>query len=300
MRKNPKLSIIILSYNTRELLLDCVTSLEKVKNEADLEIIVVDNASTDGSPEVVKKFGKLTKLIENDSNLGFARGNNRARDIARGEYILFLNSDTIVHRGAIQKSIEYLENNPKVSALTCKVLLPDGSLDKDTRRSFPTPWVSLTHLVLGLDKFYPKSPLFSKYWYGYLDPDEIHEVDVIQGAFFLSRKEKLDEVGWFDEDYFLDGEDVDLCWKLKQHGGRIVYYPAVSITHLKGASKGKNQATKSKVSLTDKIKYRLAGVNSMEIFYKKRLWDKYPLILNMGVVLSIEVLKMIRLIRILI
>ena len=174
------------------------------------------------------------------------------------------------------------------------MVLPDGKLDKDARRSFPTPWVALTHLVLKLDRVFPRSALFSRYWYGYLDENATHEVDAIQGAFFLVRKKILDQVGWFDEDYFLDGEDIDLSWQIKEAGWKIVYYPKVSILHLKGVTKGKNKARRGKVPLKERLKYRLSGVRSMEIFYRKRLWARYPMLVNYLVLTGIKMLKLAR------
>jgi hypothetical protein len=210
---------------------------------------------------------------------------------------LFLNSDTIVPSDTIKKTIDYLKDNPKVGALTCKLVLPSGKLDKDARRAFPTPWIAFTHFS-SLDKLFPSTKLFGSYWYGYKSPDETHEVDVIQGAYFLTRRKILDEVGWFSEDYFLDGEDIDLSWKIKNKGWKIIYYSAVSIVHIKGASKGKNRRAKVKPSFRKRAKFRLAGVNSMEIFYRKRLWSNYPLPVNMGVIAGIKFMKLARLIQV--
>ncbi len=299
MKKNPSLSIIILNYNTKNLLKDCLLSLQKVRQEVSFEVIVTDNGSKDGSCEMLRKDFKWVKLVENKANIGFAAGNNRAKDYCNAENILFLNSDTIVHGGTLKKSLEYLDKNTKVGALTCKLNLLDGGVDKDTRRSFPTPWVSFTHLVLGLDRVFPKSPLFAKYWYGYIPEDKTHEVDVIQGAYFLTRRKILDKVGWFDEDYFLDGEDIDLCWKIREAGWKIVYFPEVSIIHLKGATKGINKKVKKKAPLTERIKFRASGVTSMEIFYRKRLWDKYPLPLNIIVIAGIKCLRITRVLKLL-
>jgi len=299
MKKKPNLSIIILNYNTKGLLKDCLISLEKVKSEASFEVIVADNGSADGSCEMLKKDFGWVKLVENNANIGFAAGNNRAKDYCKGENVLFLNTDTIVHKGTLKKCLEYLHKNKKVGALTCKLDLLDGGVDKDARRSFPTPWVSLTHLVLGLDKIFPKSPLFAKYWYGYIPEDETHEVDAIQGAFFLVRKKILNKVGWFDEDYFLDGEDIDLCWKIGEAGWKIIYYPEVSIIHLKGATKGKNKKVKKKAPLAERIKFRASGVTSMEIFYRKRLWNKYPLLLNLLIIAGIKCLRVLRIAKML-
>jgi GT2 family glycosyltransferase len=296
MQEKPDLSVIILNHNTKLLLTDCLNSLKKVSGEVDLETIVVDNGSTDGSPEKVKKEFPLVKLIESGENLGFAKGNNLSRNVCRGEYILFLNSDSLLKKGVLKKTVEYMRRNSDVGALTCKLVLPSGKLDKDARRSFPTPWISFSHLVLPLDKIFPKSRFFAGYWYGYISEDQVHEVDVIQGAFFLTRKMILDKVGWFDEDYFLDGEDIDLCWKIKDTGMKIVYYPEVSIIHLKGASKGKTAEFKKNVRLGQRIKFRLAGVDSMELFYKKHFWKRYPLLVNVIVVLGINLVKILRIV----
>lgn len=293
-QQKPKLSIVILNRNTKELLSQCLRSLGKVKKEVGSEIIVVDNGSTDGSTELVKEqFGNV-KLIESSSNLGFAKGNNLAKTIVRGEYILFLNSDTVVYKNTLTSTIKYLDENIDTGALTCKIVLQDGKLDKDARRSFINPWNSLIHLYLKLDRLFPTSRLFGTYWYGYVPENTTHEVDVIQGAYFLTRRKVLDEVGWFDEDYFLDGEDIDLCWRIKKAGWKIIYYPESKILHIKGATKGKNTNYLKKVPLGEKLKYRLAGVNSMELFFKKRLWERYPIGLNMIIISGIYLLKVIR------
>ena len=237
---------------------------------------------------MLKKHFPWVKVITSSENLGFARGNNLARSVCKGKYVLFLNSDTIVHKDTLKKTLKYMEDNDDVGAVTCKIVLPNGDLDRDARRSFPTPWVSLTHLALPLDRMFPKSRLFAQYWYGYLSEDVEHEVDVIQGAFHLARKEVLDDIGWFDEEYFLDGEDIDLCWKIKEAGWKIMYYPKVEITHVKKASK-KNP------SKEQRRRFAKAGVESMELFYRKRLWNEYPLVLNVFIIAGIRVIKYVRL-----
>ncbi len=291
------LSIIILNYNTKDLLKDCVLSLTKLKDKTKFEIIVVDNGSTDGSVELIKDLKiKNLKIIENKTNLGFAKGNNSARGVVKGKYVLILNSDTLAKNNCLDFPINYLEDHRDVGAITCKVILKNGKLDPDTRRSFPTPWVSLTHFS-HLDRIFPKSKTFSKYWYGFI-PDTIsHEIDSLQGAYFLSRKDILDSVGWFDEDYFLDGEDIDLCFKIKDKGYKIIYLPTSEITHFKGATKGKNQNFKT--SFKSRLQYVLAGVNSMEIFYTKRLSKNYNFFVNFLVIIGINFLKLFRFARLL-
>lgn len=295
----PDLSIIILNYNTRELLEGCLNSLKKLDSELLLEVIVVDNGSSDDSVAVLKDKYRWVELVETGENLGFAKGNNRAKKYVHADHVLFLNTDTIVPKGTLKETLNYLKEH-KLGAITCKLILADGTLDKDARRSFITPWIGLVHLFLKLDKIFPTSKLFARYWYGYIPEDEIHEVDAIQGAYFLSPKKILDKVGWFDEDYFLDGEDIDLCWKIRDLGYKIVYYPKVSIIHLKGATKGKNRKSKKYISFKAKLKYRLSGVNSMEIFYRKRLWKRYPIFINFLVILGIKTLKFFRALNVLI
>lgn len=272
-----KLSIVILNYNTKELTQSCVNSVIKNSKSVNYEIIVIDNGSVEKMPS-----SKNYKLLTNENNLGFAGGNNSARDHCKGEYVLFLNSDTEVYKDTLKETVKYLDEHKDVGALTCKTVLPNGNLDKDARRSFPTPWVALTHFS-GLDRLMPKSKIFARYWYGYISPDEIQEVEALQGAYFLTRKKILDEVGWFSEDYFLDGEDIDLSWKIWHAGYKIIYYPNVSILHIKKASKKKRN-----------LKSVMAGMNSMEIFYEKHLWDKYPLLLNFIVIVSIYIMKLTR------
>ncbi len=294
MSKNITLSIVILNYNTRDLLMDCLTSLHRLKGEVSSEIIVVDNASVDDSVQTVRQNFPEVLVVESSKNVGFAAGNNLAKKVCRGKFILFLNSDTQVLNGALKETVKYIEENSEIGALTCKVILPDGKLDKDTRRSFPTPWVSFTHFS-GIDKVFPGSKIFARYWYGYMPENKIHDVDVVQGAYFLTRKDVLDAVGWFDEDYFLDGEDIDLCFRIKEKGYRIVYYPKVSIIHIKGASKGKKTGYNNSLTVKERKKFVSAGVDSMNIFYKKRLSKRYPLPINMFVYVGIGVLKALRL-----
>ncbi len=294
--KKSDLSIVILNYNTSDLLGNCLESILNAESKMSYQVIVVDNGSNDNSVAMLKSKYKWINLIETGENLGFAKGNNKARSLVKSDYVLFLNTDVIISRGTLSTCLNYLIKN-KFGALTCKLVLANGTLDKDARRSFITPWVGLVHLFLKLDLLFPRSRIFAKYWYGYIPEDEVHEVDAIQGAFFLAPKKVLDEVGWFDEDYFLDAEDIDLCWKIKKHGYKIVYYPKVSITHLKGATKGKNNKAKRYISFRDKLKYRLSGVNSMEIFYRKRLWSNYPFFINYSVIAGIKILKFVRIIN---
>lgn len=284
----PQLSIIILNYNTKELLADCLNSIKANSHEIPLEVIVSDNSSNDGSRDMVLKNFPWVKFVQGP-NVGFSKGNNRARKLVAGEMVLFLNPDTIIHKDVFAKTTTYLKEHKNVGAVTCKLVLTDGTMDKDVRRRFPTPWVSFQHLFLGINK---------AYWYEDISEDAIHEVDAIQGAFFLTWKKILDRVGWFDEGYFFDGEDVDLCYQIHDLGFKLVYYPEVFVTHLKGVTKGKVKEWKFKVTDEQRKKLRLAGVASMERFYKKNLWNKYPTLFNYFVIMGINVFKFIRYFRV--
>jgi len=284
----PKLSVIILNYNTKELLSDCLNSVKKYMDEVPMEVIVSDNSSTDGSPEVIKKNFPWVKYVEGP-NEGFSKGNNRAKSLVQGEMVLFLNPDTVVHKDVFAKTVRYLEEHPKVGAVTCKLVLANGEMDKDIRRRFPTPWVSFQKLVLGRSRYY---------YYEDIPESSTHEVEAIQGAFFLTYKKLLDKVGWFDERYFFDGEDVDLCFQINKAGYTLVYYPDVYITHLKGVTKGKVKKWRHKLTDAQRKKLRLAGVHSMELFYRKNLWKKYPLLFNYFVILGINLFKVIRYVRV--
>lgn len=280
----PDLSIIILSYNVKQLLLNC---LKSIKNK-NWQIIVVDNASADGSVEAVKeKYGNPSTslrvdLIENRSNLGFAAGNNEGVKIAKAPVILFLNPDTIIVNGAIQKSYEYLTSNPDIGALTCRVELPDGKLDYSCHRGFPTPWNSFCYFT-GLAKAFPKSSIFAGYTATHLDTNKSHEIDCATGAFLMVRKIAGDQINWWDKDYFWNGEDIEFCYQLKMKNWKIFYYSEEKIIHFKGSS-----------AKQEKNKTVSHGISAMEIFYKKHYYKKYPLLFRDLVLLGINMLEIYR------
>ena len=204
MAPKTALSVIIISYNTCEITDECLTRLVSALGQFEkathlgAEVILLDNNSSDGTVHMVKKRHPWVKLIASKENTGFAKGNNIARKYIEHKFVLFLNTVTIVISGVLDSCVSYMKQDDAIGALTCKLVMANGELDKDARRSFPTPWVSLTHFS-GLDRLFPASELFARYWYGYVSPDKIHEVDVLQGAFFLTRKKVLDEVGWVQE-----------------------------------------------------------------------------------------------------
>ncbi len=278
---NPDLSIIILNYNVKELLLNCLDSIFKNKKSTDnWQIIVVDNASEDGSMEKVKEiYGNKLDLIGNKTNLGFSVGNNVGVKKAKASVVLFLNPDTVVIDGAIQKTYEYLMGNPDIGAITCRVELPDGKLDYSCHRGFPTPWNAFCYFSK-LSKIFPHSPLFSGYTASYLDTRTAHEIDCLTGAFLMVRKIAGDQINWWDKDYFWNGEDIEFCYSLKDKGWKIYFYPQVKIIHYKGSSSGK---VKSKA-----ISH---GISAMRIFYKKHLYNKYPPIFRDLILAGIKMLE---------
>jgi len=295
------LSIIVSTFNIRDLLRDCLNSLEKAKPAMGkagytFEVIVSDNGSDD-TDEMMKKYFPKMKYRRN-GNIGFAAGNNIVRNLCAGEYILMLNADTTVDENTLPESLNYMEKHKDVGAMTCRIVMTDGMLDRDARRSFPTPWIAFTHMSK-LDRLFPTSKLFARYWVGYLSPDQESEADVIEGAFCLIPKKLMDKIDWYDEDYFLNGEDIDLCWKIWKEGYKIMYVPHIKISHYKGAAKGKEQkpGVKVNVDLATKRKVLIAGADAMKIFYTKHYKKKYPAVMTGAVLSGIWVMKQIRLFK---
>jgi len=229
------LDIVLVNYNTRELLRNCLRSVYASQGDISFNVYVVDNGSQDGSADMVRREFPQVNLIESD-NLGYARGNNLALRRCRARYVLLLNADTVLPKDTLQKSLDFMDAHPEAGIMGPKVVRPDGTLDKACRRSFPTPEVAFYRLS-GLSKLFPDSPRFARYNLSFLDPDELAEVDAVMGAFMWLRREALDQAGFLDERFFAFGEDLDLCYRIKVHHGWKVYYnPDVTILHYKGES----------------------------------------------------------------
>jgi len=298
MNKKVDLSIIIVNFNTKDFLRECLNSLKRSQIKYSLEIFVVDNASKDNSAKMVKKEFPEVKLIENKDNLGFARANNQAIKKAHGRYILLLNPDTIVQKDTLQVMVDFMEKNQQTGAATCKIELPDGSLDQASHRGFPTVWNSLCYFS-GLERTFPKIRFFSGYSLSYLLKGTIHEIDAGCGAFLMIRKKAGDEVAWLDEDYFWYGEDLDFCYRLKQKGWQIVFIPLVKIIHYKGVASGIKKHSQ-KVSTADKKtkeKAVKASIEVMRIFFNKHYQHKYPKFIYKITLLGISLLEKIRLLK---
>jgi len=292
--KNPKLSVVILSFNTKESLRNCLLSLSKVRDEVDFEVIVPDNGSIDGSPEMVEKeFPWVKKVLKIGKNLGFAAGNNIALRSINSEFVLLLNPDTILFPKTIKTVLDYMKENEKVGAATCRVELPSGKLDYSCHRGFPTPWNALCYFS-GVSKMFPNSKFFSGYTASYQNLDQIHEIDALTGAFALIRTKAGQSVQWFDEDYFWNGEDIDLCYKLKGKGWKVIYIPEVKITHFKGSASGLNKSGKGRPDKLIKKKAAFSSTQVMRLFYKKNLAKKYPFFIDWLVYLGIYLMEIFR------
>lgn len=258
-----ELSIIIVNYNVKEFLQNLLHSLQKSLTHISHEIIIVDNASNDGSVEFIRSKFPETILIENQSNVGFSKANNLGLKIAKGKFILLINPDTIVREDTISRMIEFLDSNPEIGLAGCKILNPDGTLQLACRRSFPGPWTSFCK-VTGLSALFPKSKLFAKYNLTYLDENETWEVDAISGSFMMMKREVYEKVGGFDEQFFMYGEDLDLCYRVQKNGYKVYYYPETQIIHYKGES--------TKRSSLDETKY---FYDAMHLFVKKHFSTFY-------------------------
>ena len=283
-----KLSIIVVNYNTYDLTKQTIDSVLEKQLPFSYEIMLVDNKSMDDSMIKLQGYYEkymesgIIKVILNDANLGFAKANNIGMRCSTGEYILLLNSDTYVVEDCLEKCMAYIESHNKVNqqvgqgeigALGCKVVLPDGTLDHACKRGFPTPKASLYYFL----KWHKKDPIkYGLYDALHLGEDEVGEVDCLMGAFMLMPRKALDEVGLLDEDFFMYGEDIDLCYRIKAGGYKIVYYPEAKIIHYKGGSSKKRR---------NKVIYDFH--NAMWIFYKKHYVKQYSMWINSVVFVGI-------------
>lgn len=231
---NPDLSILIVSYNTRDLLLACLHSIAPATCHATLEVIVVDNASTDGSAEAVGRLCPHVRLIRNAANVGFAAANNQAVRCATGRYVLLLNSDTEVRTRCLDRTISFADAHPAADAFGCRVLNPDGSVQPSCLR-FPD-FINLLVLASGLPRLFPRSRIFGGESMTWSDFDEPRAVDVIKGCFLLIRRDALQAIGLFDERFFMYAEETDWCMRLRRAGRTALFAPCGEIIHHGGAS----------------------------------------------------------------
>ncbi len=291
------LAIIVVNFNTRDYLRNCLTSIYDSRGDFTFEVCVVDNASSDGSADVVRAEFPQARLIESPVNGGFAYANNlglRAYGFGSGgaadrsshlpssgdlpgppRYALLLNPDTVLPPNALATMLEFMEEHPEAGVAGPKLVLEDGSLDLACRRSFPTPQIAFYRMV-GLSKLFPRHPRFGRYNLTYLDPDQVAEVDSVVGAFMLVRREAIQQAGLLDEDFFMYGEDLDWAYRITQAGWKVYYNPAVAVLHVKRAASRNSRKAQREF-------YR-----AMHIFYHKHYARSTPFWLHWLVLTAIS------------
>jgi GT2 family glycosyltransferase len=251
------LSVIIVNFNVKHFLEQCLCSLQKALETIESEVWVVDNASTDGSTAYLRQRFESVKLIANEKNIGFANANNQGLANCQGKYVLYLNPDTLLPEDCLSKSLAFMEANPNAGALGIRMIDGTGAFLPESKRSFPSPFASLYKLA-GLSKLFPRSKVFGRYALGYLDEFANHEVEVLAGAFMLVRTEIVRKLRGFDPDFFMYGEDIDLSYRIQKLGYKNYYFSESTIIHFKGESTRKGS-----------LNYVKMFYNAMSIFVKK-------------------------------
>lgn len=253
------LSIIIVNYNVKEFIQNLIHSIVKAAVGVQYEVIIIDNASDDGSVEFIKGKFPDVKLISNSVNRGFSKANNQGLAIAKGEYLLLLNPDTLMREDTLLKMLDFFKSNPEVGLAGCKLLNPDGSFLPDCRRSFPGPWTSFCK-VTGLSSLFPNSRIFARYNLTYLDENQTYEVDAVSGAFMMLKRSVFEKIGGLDEQFFMYGEDLDLCYRVQKAGYKVFYVHNTQIIHYKGESTKRSSIDETKIFY-----------EAMNLFVKKHL-----------------------------
>jgi len=271
------LSIVIVNYNVKYFLEQCLHSVNKAIKGIECEVFVVDNNSVDGSCAHIREKFPWVQLIENKENLGFSKANNQAIRLATGKYILLLNPDTVVEEDTFSKCIDFMDEHPDGGGLGVKMIDGRGHFLPESKRALPTPMVAF-YKIFGFSSLFPKSKRFAKYHLGYLDKEKVHEVDVLSGAYMFLRKETIDKSGMLDEDYFMYGEDIDLSYRITKAGYKNYYCPDTTIIHYKGESTKKGS-----------LNYVMVFYNAMIIFAKKHFSSRnaryYSMVINLAIYL---------------
>ena len=272
-----KITVIIVNYNVAYFLEQCLHSVKKALQHVQGEVIVVDNNSVDGSVAMVQhKFPEFL-MIANKQNTGFSFANNQALKIAKGEYCLLLNPDTVVEEDTFKKVVNFMDEHADAGGLGVKMIDGKGNFLPESKRGLPTPSVAF-YKIFGLSFLFPQSKLFGKYHLGYLDKEKTHEVEILSGAFMLMRKSVLDKVGLLDEAFFMYGEDIDLSYRIIKGGYKNYYFPGTSIIHYKGESTKKSS-----------VNYVFVFYKAMVIFARKHFSDKnanlFSLLINIAIYL---------------
>ena len=278
-----KLTVVVVSYNVKDYITQCLLSLRRSVANAEVEVCVVDNHSHDGTVEYLRKHFPEVNVIASNHNLGFARANNMAIRQTDSEYVLLLNPDTIVGESAIGQCLDFMDRHENAGAVGVRMLRSDGSDAQESRRGLPTPAVAF-YKMSGLCSRFPSSRRFGRYYMGYLSWDEAAQIEVVSGAFCMLRRKALEQVGLLDEDFFMYGEDIDLSYRLLR-GGYENWYLPVKILHYKGES-------------TQKSSFRYVHVfyDAMLIFFRKH-YAQASLLLSLPVKMAIYGKAAVELVR---
>ena len=282
---SPVLSIGIVNWNTKDLLFKLLSQLRDDVSSLSREIIVVDNASSDGSADVVKEYFPEVVLIENKKNLGFTKACNQIIRRMRGEFLLLLNTDLTIEKGGIDDLVEFIREKEDVALCGPRLVYPDGRLQASVR-SFHTLWTVFTEIT-GLSRLFPRNRAFGKYLLSYWDHSDIREVDFVSGAAYLMRASVLKEIGPFDEDYFLYVQDADWSYRVKKKGWKVFYCPDVTFVHMEGETVKKISAIKDFLSHYERLIFfrKHYGIGKAWLLYNMtikfaclkffvaRLWD---------------------------
>ena len=283
------LSVIIVNYNVKHFLEQCLISVEKALEKIDSEIIVVDNNSVDGSINLIKDKFSHVNLIANEKNTGFAVANNQAIKIAKGKYVLLLNPDTIVQEDTFSKCLNFMENKADAGALGVKMFDGNGKFLPESKRGLPTPGVAFCK-IFGLSTLFPKSKYFGKYHLGFLSKNKIHQVDILSGAFMFIRKQAIEKVGLLDEAFFMYGEDIDLSYRIIKGGYKNYYFSETNIIHYKGESTKKSS-----------INYVFVFYKAMIIFAEKHFTKKniktFSFLINIAIYFRASIAVLQRIIK---
>ena len=270
-----RLSVVIVNYNVKFFLEQCLNSVFEAAKGMDAEVWVVDNNSVDGSVAMLKDKFPQVRLIANTENLGFAKANNQALRQVTGDYVLLLNPDTLVESDTFAKCLAFMDEHPDCGGLGVKMINGEGEYLRESKRGFPTPKVAF-YKISGLIKLFPHSPRFAHYYLGHLSPDEIAEIEILSGAFLMTRKSVLDKIGLLDETFFMYGEDIDFSYRILQGGYKNYYLPATRIIHYKGESTKKGS-----------LNYVYTFYNAMAIFTQKHLKESSARIFTLGIKMAI-------------
>jgi len=270
-----KLSVIIVNYNVKYFLEQCLHSVRKAIKGLDAEVFVVDNNSVDGSVEMLQSKFPEIQTIANKDNVGFSTANNQGIKLANGDYILLLNPDTIVEEDTFTKVVQFMDEHKDAGGLGVKMVDGKGNFLPESKRGLPTPSVAF-YKIFGLSRLFPKSRIFGKYHLGYLNKEETHEVEILSGAFMLLRKAVLDKIGLLDETFFMYGEDIDLSYRIIKVGYKNYYFPKTRIIHYKGESTKKSS-----------VNYVVVFYRAMVIFARKHFSAKnarlFSVLINLAV-----------------